>query len=111
MEHVRRLSKQLFGAFYRLEVSAALQSGQVVTLSSFAATLTQSPSMSCIAKELQVLEATGLLERQPNVEGMRNVYLRVIESPFWETCRELSKMVSPSLSTTGERVTPERRND
>jgi len=89
MEHVRRLSKILFGATYRLEVCAALRAGEMITLSTFAATLGSPPSLSCVAKELQTLESGGLLERQPQVNGMRAVYLNPIESSLWEACRSL----------------------
>lgn len=95
MELVRRRSKQLFGALYRLEVSAALHAGDVITLTSLSAALGSPPSTSCVAKELQVLEQAGLLERQPSVEGMRSVYLLPIESPYWDACRSLVGASTP----------------
>jgi hypothetical protein len=96
MEHIRTLSKRLFGALYRLEISAALASGDVVTLTTFAASLSSPPSLSSVAKELQVLESVGLLERQPTIGGMRSVYLRAVESPYWDTCRHLCTTTSKS---------------
>jgi|GEM_PF-4680241 len=89
MEQIRRLSKQLFGAAYRLEVCAALTSGELVTLTSLAERTGRPPSVSSLAKELQILEQAGLLVRQPPVEGMRSVYLQPISTPLWETCRVL----------------------
>lgn len=89
MEQVRAFSKRLFGAWYRLEVAAALVSGEIVSLTDLHQSLPHAPSVSSVAKELQVLEGLGLLERQPAVPGMRTVYLRPIVSPYWETCRSL----------------------
>jgi len=86
----RRLSKSLFGAAYRLEVCCALRSSEVITLTSFVLKLTDRPSLSSVAKELQTLEACGLLIREPSVPGMRSVYLRAAESPFWDACRDLA---------------------
>jgi hypothetical protein len=92
MEHVRRLSKTLFGALYRLEVCAALEAGELVTLTGLAEMIGKPPSMSSVAKELQILEEAGLLVRQPPVEGLRTVYLDPLPSPLWDACRALMDM-------------------
>jgi hypothetical protein len=93
MERVREFSKALFGASYRLEICAALTSGELVTLTTFAATLPTPPGTSSVAKELQTLETCGLLVRQPSVPGMRNVYLLVSDSQLWDVYRGLVEAI------------------
>ena len=88
------LSKSLFGASYRLEVCCAVRSSDVITLTSFISRLDNPPRLSSIAKELQTLEASGLLIREPSVPGMRSVYLRAVVSPFWDACRDLASSSS-----------------
>lgn len=89
MEHVRALSKSLFGAYYRLEIGAAIESSAVFTLSSLHDELPHAPSLSCVSKEIGVFENSGMLVRQPQVPGMRSVYFQAQETSFWATCREL----------------------
>lgn len=60
-----------------------------MTLTTFAASLPTPPGTSSVAKELQTLETSGLLLRQPAVPGMRSVYLLVIQSQLWDACRDL----------------------
>jgi hypothetical protein len=100
MEHVRRLSKQLFGGQYRLEIAAALTEGEVVTLTTFAATVGAPPSVSSVAKELATLEHVGLLRRLPPVAGMRSVYLEPVSTPFWDACRQLVRMATDVEAAT-----------
>lgn len=106
MEHARRLSKVIFGATYRLEIFACLASGEVITLTGITERLGKPPSVSSVAKELQALETTGLLVREPSVPGMRSVYLRVSESPLWQVCRDLAEaahLSQPTLRSAFER--------
>jgi hypothetical protein len=37
--------------------------------------------------ELKLLEAAGLVERLPKVRSDRRVFLRPVETPYWDTCR------------------------
>ena len=103
MEHVRRISKKIFGATYRLEVMAALSAGDIITLTEFARRFSPPPGQSSVAKELQTLEEAKLIERQPSVEGMRSVYLKVVESPIWDTSRALAAQAEQQggVSDTG----------
>lgn len=84
------MSKRIFGATYRLEIMAALSAGDIITLTDFSRRFAPPPGQSSVAKELQTLEEAGLIERQPSVEGMRSVYLKVVPSPLWDTCRALA---------------------
>ena len=87
----RRLSHALFGgAQYRLEVGAAIRSGDLVTITDLAGRLGDPPGKGSVNIELKVLESARLLERMPKVGSDRKVYLRAIESPYWDTCRTLS---------------------
>jgi hypothetical protein len=87
----RRLSHTLFGgAQYRLEVGASISSSDLVTITDLARRLGDPPGKGSVSLELKVLESARLLERMPKVGSDRKVYLRAIESPYWDTCRALS---------------------
>ncbi len=85
----RRLSHHLFGAQYRLEVGAAIYSGDLVTIKDLAKILGDPPGVTSVNTELKILEATKLLQRLPKVGSDRKVYLRAATLPYWETCRAL----------------------
>lgn len=58
--------------------------------------------------ELKILEAARLLERLPPAAGDRRVFLRPVESPYWETCRALVAQATASVvaepSTTVRKI-------
>jgi predicted transcriptional regulator len=89
---VRELSRVLFGgARYRLEIGAALQEGDHVTITDLAETLGSPPTKASVNTEMKLLESAGLLERLPRTGRDRHVYLRAVESSYWQTCRDLAQ--------------------
>ncbi len=112
MEHeTRALSKVLFGALYRLEVMAAIDAGDLFTLTQIAQRLGTPPSLSSVQKELKILEAAALLGQQPRVGGMREVYYVAENSPIWDMARALvSKSAYPEpLQATSSTTNGEQR--
>lgn len=89
---VRAQSSSLFGARYRLEVCSVLQSGETVTAMEIQARLTNPPSRSCLAAEIDKLVSAGFLERLPRKPESRSVPIKVKESPLWEAA---AKMAGP----------------
>ncbi len=91
-QRVRDLSHKLFGGGqYRLEVGAAIQAGELVTIKDLAEELGDPPGSASVNVELKILESIGLLTRLPKVSGDRRVFLLPIESPYWSACRQLAE--------------------
>lgn len=90
-DRARALSKELFGAWYRLEIGAALRSGEPITGKDLSESLGEPPSRASVDAELKMLEACRLLERLPGVGADRRVFLRPVETSYWETCRQLAE--------------------
>ena len=91
-EAVRAFSACLFGARYRLEVCAALHSGEVITataLSERLAIANLNPSKASLGMELQKLRDAGLLSLEPKQPGDRHTYLVVRHSDIWTAARKL----------------------
>jgi len=92
---IRRLSSTLFGgAQYRLEVGAAITSGELVTIKDLADILGDPPGRASVNTELKVLERAGLLVRHPKVGSDRRVFLSPIECSYWRTCGDLSEFAN-----------------
>jgi hypothetical protein len=75
------------GAQYRLEIGAALRAGETITIKDLASELGDPPGVPSVNTELKLLEAAGLVDRLPKVRSDRRVFLRPIETPYWDTCR------------------------
>jgi DNA-binding MarR family transcriptional regulator len=97
LRQLRQRSRWLFGAQYRVEVGAAIASGDgVVCIKDLAEELGDPPGMSSVNAELKVLERAGLLVRAPRQRGERRVYLLRQPSSYWGLCRELHEATRPS---------------
>ena len=88
LDAVRSLSRSLFGgAQYRLEVGAAIADGD-----GFANTAELAGELrlarQSVNKELQVLEASGLVVRSPRSSVDRRVVYTRQDSAYWEWCQE-----------------------
>ena len=85
----RSRSKLIFGgASYRAEIGSVIRSGEVLCCAEIAARLADPPGRASINAEVRLLEQVGLLERLPRTE--KTVYLRAVETPYWEACRSLA---------------------
>ena len=69
------------------EIGAALRAGETITIKDLASELGDPPGIPSVNTELKLLEAAGLVERLPKVRSDRRVFLRPVETPYWDTCR------------------------
>lgn len=90
MDSIQNLSGILFGgAQYRLEVGAALSTGELTSIKGLVELLGDPPGAASVNTELKQLEKAGLLERLPRVGSERRVHLRSTSSTYWLKCRDL----------------------
>lgn len=68
-----------------------LKPGEHVTVTDVAASVGSPPSKSSVNAEMKVLEEAGLLRRLPPTGRDRHVYLLVVESAYWQACRDLAE--------------------
>jgi len=87
------------------EVGAALSTGGLANIKDLAELLGDPPGTASVNTELKQLEKSGLLERLPRIDSERRVHLRPVSSTYWQTCRDLAKLVhahagrGPSVAT------------
>ena len=91
---VRELSKLLFGALYRLEVIAQIDSERSFSLSEMSRRMGAPPSLSSLQKELKLLCALGMLMPQASTPNSREQLYVAVPSPMWDASREMVRRAS-----------------
>lgn len=88
-DHVRRISKLLFGNRLRLETAAAIATdpGEALYARALAQRLDINDNQA--AAELKTLERAGLLERVPHDAGGPTVLYRRVPSAYWKHASEV----------------------
>lgn len=89
---VREMSLGVYGARYRLEICAAIQSGSEFTATELHSRLGASgdcPPVASVFSELSRLQGAGLLIRLPKSPSERSQPLRAAESILWASAQEL----------------------
>jgi hypothetical protein len=100
LHEVRRVSKALFGSWYRLEAGYTVAVGPAVL---YARELAHRLGVgdNQAQGELRHFENAGFLERLDRVEGQRQQYYRRLDSPFWGFCQQLFEEIRAARAPFG----------
>ncbi len=99
---VRKFSRALMGARYRMEVAVAIARGTNPFWATQLATELRLP-LHYVTKEVHTLEAAGLLE-PINTPGDRRRFYRRLESSFWPLVSTVASELAEPRSTVARRA-------
>ena len=88
-KRVRKLSRELLGSSYRLEVAAAIHDAHPEPVYARGLTETVKANDNQVSAVLEHFEAAGLLRRLPTKGGRDPQRFKPRKSIYWELCAKL----------------------
>lgn len=101
MDEIRRISKNLLGNRYRLEVAAAIARAEPAVVSAQAMATELGIAQNLIRAELLKLADAGLVLRLPRVSGQQLQEYQRLESVFWGAMVDLFAEFRDRVSQPG----------
>jgi len=104
-ERLRRRSKVLFGNLDRLEVAVAIAASPDGAVNATDLSAETGLLNVRVRAQLIALEQVGLLVAMPRAGELKRWYLR-LDSPFWQTCLDLTEEWSRSDDDLASEIGP-----